>query len=124
MNPLLSVRGAIITGFVAAVVVAIVVNSLLGNPYGFNELPFARWFHILSGITWIGLLYYFNLVQTPALAVAAGDKGGPGGAGITKYVAPPALLWFFWGAAATLLTGILYLTPRGNLGDAISLGGA
>ena len=48
----------------------------------------ARWIHFLAGITWIGLLYYFNLVQVPALAAAAADKEGPGGAAITKYVAP------------------------------------
>jgi uncharacterized membrane protein len=48
------------------------------------------WLHVLSGITWIGLLYYFNFVQVPALAEAASDEGGPGGAGITKYVAPRA----------------------------------
>ena len=50
---------------------------------------------------WIGLLYYFNVVQVPGLADAAADKGGPGGAGITKYVAPRALWWFRWAAVAT-----------------------
>jgi uncharacterized membrane protein len=122
MNPLLSVRGAIITGFVAALLVAVVVSTAMSSPFGFNELPFARWFHILSGITWIGLLYYFNLVQIPALAVAGADKGGPGGAGIAKYVAPRALFWFRWGAVATWLTGIWYLVRGGNLLNAVSLG--
>ena len=122
MNPLNSVRGAIITGFAAALIVAIVVNSLVGNPYGFNELPFARWFHILSGVMWIGLLYYFNVAQIPALAAATADKGGPGGAGIAKYVAPRALLWFRWAAVATWLTGVWYLSRGGNLMNAVSLG--
>ncbi|MDP8983773.1 MAG: urate hydroxylase PuuD [Pseudomonadota bacterium] len=58
---------------------------------------------------WIGLLYYFNVVQTPGLAVAAADKGGPGGAGITKYIAPRALLWFRWAAVVTWLSGAIYL---------------
>ena len=49
------------------------------------------------------------MVQIPALAVAAADKGGPGGAGITKYVAPRALWWFRWAALATWLTGAWYL---------------
>ena len=75
-------------------------------------LPYARWLHFLAGITWIGLLYYFNLVQVPALAAAAADKGGPGGAGITKYVAPRALLWFRWGAVVTWLAGAWLLGPR------------
>ena len=83
MNPLNTVRGAIMTGFVAAVVL-----TLLISPTTFHELGLARWLHILTGITWIGLLYYFNLVQIPGLAAAAADKGGPGGAGISKYIAP------------------------------------
>ena len=68
-----------------------------------------RWLHVVAGIVWIGLLYYFNLVQVPALAAAANDQGGPGGAGITKYVAPRALLWFRWSALVTWLAGAALL---------------
>ncbi len=117
MNPLNTVRGSITTGFVLAVVL-----TLLIAPTAFHELGLARWFHILSGITWIGLLYYFNLVQVPGLAAAAADKGGPGGAGISKYIAPRALLWFRWGAVATWLTGFWYLARSGNLVGAFTLG--
>jgi uncharacterized membrane protein len=117
MNPLLSVRGAIATGFVVAVVVALAIG-----PTAFGELSLARWLHIVSGITWIGLLYYFNLVQIPALAAAAADKGGPGGAAIGKYVAPRALLWFRWAALATWLTGAWYLGRAGNFAGAFTLG--
>ncbi len=63
------------------------------------------WLHVLAGITWIGLLYYFNFVQVPALAEAAADKDGPGPAAISKYVAPRALLWFRWAAVVTWLSG-------------------
>lgn len=83
---------------------------------------FERWLHFLAGITWIGILYYFNFVQVPALAEAAADEGGPGGAGVSKYVAPRALLWFRWGAAATWLTGAAYLFRQGNLIGAFTLG--
>ena len=62
----------------------------------------ARWLHFLVGITWIGLLYYFNLVQMAALKDAGADGTA---AGITKHVAPRALLWFRWAAVATWLTG-------------------
>jgi uncharacterized membrane protein len=117
MNPLNSVRGAITTGFVAAILLAFVIA-----PSTFNELGLARWLHIVTGITWIGLLYYFNLVQIPALAVAGADKGGPGGAGITKYVAPRALWWFRWAALATWLTGAWYLGRSGNFSGAFMLG--
>jgi uncharacterized membrane protein len=122
MNPLNSVSGAITTGFVAAVIVLVAVFLLGQTPGTFFELGLARWLHILSGITWIGLLYYFNLVQTPGLAVAAADKGGPGGAGVTKYIAPRALWWFRWGAVATWLTGVWYLTRYHNFGNALTLG--
>jgi uncharacterized membrane protein len=68
-----------------------------------------RWVHVVAGVAWIGLLYYFNLVQVPALAAAASDQGGPGGAGITKYVAPRALLWFRWSALVTWFAGAALL---------------
>ena len=117
MNPLTSVRGAITTGFVVALVVTFLIA-----PTGFMELGLARWFHILSGVMWIGLLWYFNVVQVPALADAAADKGGPGGAGISKYVAPRALLWFRWAAVATWFTGAWYLARSGNFLGAFTLG--
>jgi uncharacterized membrane protein len=117
MNPLNTVRGAITTGFVLAVVLALLIA-----PTTFHELGLSRWLHIVSGITWIGLLYYFNLVQIPGLAAAAADKGGPGGAGISKYIAPTALLWFRWAALATWLTGAWYLARSGNFIGAFVLG--
>jgi uncharacterized membrane protein len=87
-----------------------------------NILLLDRWLHILAGITWIGLLYYFNFVQVPALAEAAADKGGPGGGGVTKYVAPRALLWFRWTALVTWLSGAFYLWKAGWFLGAFSLG--
>ena len=74
------------------------------------------WFHVLAGVVWIGLLYYFNFVQVPAVgnALAEADSGGPGPAAINKYVAPRALLWFRWGALATWLTGASALESLGK----------
>ena len=87
-------------------------------------LPLDRWVHFLAGITWIGLLYYFNFVQVPALAAANADKGGPGPAAISKYVAPRALLWFRWAAVVTWLSGAFYLHGAGiySLHGAFTLG--
>ncbi|GMQ96790.1 MAG: urate hydroxylase PuuD [Gammaproteobacteria bacterium] len=71
------------------------------------------WFHVLAGITWIGLLYYFNFIQVPAVAAATADTDGPGPAAISKYIAPRALLWFRWSALVTWLTGALALELMG-----------
>ena len=120
MNPLNSVAGTIIGGFVLAVILVLVTmgDHLVVQP----AASIIIWLHVLAGITWIGLLYYFNFIQVPALADAAGDDGGPGGAGITKYVAPRALWWFRWAALVTWLTGAAFLLHRGQLDDAFALG--
>jgi uncharacterized membrane protein len=81
-----------------------------------------RWLHIVAGVLWIGLLYYFNFVQAPAMAAAAADKEGPGPAAIGKYVAPRALLWFRWAAVVTWLTGAYYLMVNKALISAFTLG--
>jgi uncharacterized membrane protein len=109
MHPLNSVKGAIVTGFVLAIIVSIGLTCWNGLGAAFHPVRLDRWLHILSGVMWIGLLYYFNVVQTPGLAAAAADKGGPGGAGVSKYIAPRALLWFRWAAVATWVTGVVYL---------------
>lgn len=88
-------------------------------------LGLERWIHFLAGITWIGLLYYFNFVQAPAMAKAAADKDGPGPAAISKYVAPLALVWFRWAALVTWLSGAAYLESAAHysLVDAFLLRG-
>lgn len=118
MNPLNTIKGTLIAGLVLAIVLAAVVSQHTGV----NAMLLARWLHIVAGITWIGLLYYFNFVQVPALADAAADKGGPGGGGITKYVAPRALLWFRWSALVTWLSGAAYLAHAGWLAGAFTFG--
>ncbi len=121
MNPLKSIAGTIIGGIVLAIILVLVT---MGN-HMVAAMPVNSviiWLHVLAGITWIGLLYYFNFVQVPALADAASDDGGPGGAGITKYVAPRALLWFRWTALVTWLTGAAFLLHRGQFDDAFALG--
>ena len=123
MNPLNSVRGVITGGIVLAAVIALVIALLvLPDGLNLNVQSLMVWIHVLAGITWIGLLYYFNFVQVPALAEASKDTGGPGGAGITKYVAPRALWWFRWGAVVTWLSGASYLGHAGILDDAFALG--
>jgi len=72
-----------------------------------------RWFHFLAGITWIGLLYYFNLVQTPFFA----ETDAPVRSGAIQKLVPRALWWFRWGAMVTFITGWLIILHRwGQLG--------
>src|SRR5256885_14058074 len=81
----------------------------------------ARWLHLMAGVMWIGLLYYFNFVQVAALKAAVADGTA---AGITKHIAPRALLWFRWAAVATWLTGAFYLERSGiGIGNALLLKG-
>ena len=114
MNPLTSVMGTIISGFVLSILIVLGLGALGVAEYGKPIFALVVWFHVLAGVVWIGLLYYFNFVQVPAVGEALGDEGGPGPAAINKYVAPRALLWFRWGAVATWLTGVGALQ---NLGD-------
>jgi|TARA_B110000444_G_C18841594_1_gene599308 uncharacterized membrane protein len=101
-NPLDSIKGTIIAGIVLS---AIILFALVSSPSSFY-LGLMRFFHVIAGVAWIGLLYYFNFVQVPALKSAAAD-GSAGG--ITKHVAPLALLWFRWAALATWLAGAALL---------------
>ena len=100
MNPLKSVSGTIILGFITAILISLLIGDTVLNAWSLTV-----WLHVFFGIIWIGLLYYFNFVQVPAVGVAVADKEGPGPAAINKYVAPRALWWFRWGALLTWLTG-------------------
>jgi len=118
MNPLKSIPGTIITGIILAVVIAFVLGD--GN-IAPNVAELAVWFHVVVGITWIGLLYYFNFVQVPAMAAALGDSDGPGPAAIGKYVAPKALWYFRWSALLTWLSGMAALSGTGGVAAAFTL---
>jgi uncharacterized membrane protein len=109
-----------ITGIVLGVVVIFAIGAAREADTGFNHLALARWVHIVAGVFWIGLLYYLNAVQVPAMATAAEDKGGPGPAAIGKYVAPRALFWFRWAALVTWLGGAWLLEK--NFVHAFALG--
>ena len=121
MNPLKTVTGTLISGLIIATVIALLAD-IQANEGAMKIVTL--WLHVAAGVTWIGLLYYFNFVQVQSLAAAASDEGGPGGAGITKYVAPRALLWFRWAALVTWLSGAFYLMVNGQLISAFTLGGA
>lgn len=76
----------------------------------------SRWIHLLAGVMWVGLLYYFNFVQVAAMKAAAADNSA---AGISKHVAPRALFYFRWASVVTWLAGASLLGA--NFGNAFML---
>jgi uncharacterized membrane protein len=112
MNPLTSVKGSLITGFVLAILFAV-----LAVDGGWNELSLARWLHIIAGITWIGLLYYFNFVQIPVMPTVPAELKP----GVSKYIAPKALFFFRWAALFTVLTGAALASVKNYIVEALTL---
>ena len=110
MNPLLSIKGTIAVGFILAIAVAFTVGSGLDGLIS----SLTVWLHVLAGVAWIGLLYYFNFVQVPGVGAALANPDGPTPAAINKYIAPTALLWFRMSAAVTWLTGLSALAQIGG----------
>ena len=78
---------------------------------------FMRWLHVLSGVMWIGLLWYFNFVQTPSMPKIP-DEQKPA---ISKVIAPTALFWFRWAAMATIILGLILAWMNGYLVQALTL---
>jgi uncharacterized membrane protein len=113
-----SLRSTVIAGFVLAFLLELMyLNS--GGTFDTTFWAFLfRWLHVLSGIMWIGLLYYFNFVQIPNMPNIP-DEQKPA---IGKVIAPAALWWFRWAAMATLVTGLILGYINGYIHDAMSLG--
>ena len=124
---LTNLRNTVIAGFVLALVLLIIyvygafsasahVGDVLGDGAFWRFV--LRWLHVLSGIMWIGLLYYFNFVQIPNMPAIPDDQKPA----VSKVIAPAALWWFRWGAMATIAFGILLAAMNGYLFDAYLLG--
>jgi uncharacterized membrane protein len=114
---LLSLPRTIIAGIVILLVIMGIAGtfSMLGSMEYWRF--FMRWLHVLSGVMWIGLLWYFNFVQTPSMPKIP-DEHKPA---ISKVIAPAALWWFRWGAMSTIVTGLLLAWMNGYIGAALSL---
>lgn len=113
-----SLRNTVIAGFVVAAVLLLMYLNWGGTfDHAFGAF-IMRWLHVLSGVMWIGLLWYFNFVQIPNMGNIP-DEQKPA---ISKVIAPEALWWFRWGAMATIVTGILLASMNGYLIDAFTLG--
>jgi uncharacterized membrane protein len=112
-----NLRNVVIAGFVLAILLVGVYCSLSGFDVTNFTLFCLRWLHIMCGVMWIGLLWYFNFVQIPTMpSIPAELKGG-----VTGYIAPKALFWFRWGAMGTILLGIALAAHENYLLQAYTL---
>ncbi len=116
-----SLERTILAGVVLLIAIIIVVGALTGHfikpDYAWWAF-FVRWLHVLSGVMWIGLLWYFNFVQIPTVPKIEPAEHR---AAITKFIAPQALFWFRYGALATVVTGLILAYMNGYLMQALTL---
>ncbi|MDJ0951568.1 MAG: urate hydroxylase PuuD [Alphaproteobacteria bacterium] len=118
---LANLQSTVIAGCVILVVMVAIVVGAHGEGLALDHAWFAflfRWLHVLSGVMWIGLLWYFNFVQIPSMPKIP-DEQKPA---IGKVIAPTALWWFRWGAMATIVTGLILAALNGYLLESILLG--
>jgi|TARA_B110000483_G_scaffold204867_1_gene248112 uncharacterized membrane protein len=111
----------VIAGIVLSVLLIIVLMGMHDATPTFDKSYWSflfRWLHVLSGVMWIGILWYFNFVQIPNMGKIP-DEQKPA---ITGVIAPAALFWFRWGAMATLITGLIVAYLNGYIADAITIG--
>ena len=122
-QPLESVHMTVILGLILTLIVAYVVASTGYSSAMDLYLPPAdlivRWLHVISGVMWIGLLWYFNFVQIPNMPNIPDDQKPA----ISKVIAPAALFWFRWGAMGTIVFGLYLAQLNGYLADALMLKG-
>ncbi len=103
---------------VAGFVLLVLIVFALGGNFSSAELPFVfRWLHVMFGVMWIGLLWYFNFVQIPSMPKIP-DEQKPA---IGKVIAPTALFWFRYAALFTVVTGLIVAGLSGYLHQAFTL---
>jgi uncharacterized membrane protein len=118
---LTSLSRAVITGFVLTVLLVVLLMNITDSTIANDQATwgfFFRWLHVLNGVMWIGILWYFNFVQIPNMANIPDDQKPA----ISKVIAPAALWWFRWGAMGTILTGLILAGLNGYLAEALTLG--
>src|SRR5260370_41230686 len=116
-----SLSRTIIAGVVVLIVLLFIAAALTGGAVNLAShgwwLFAMRWLHITAGVMWIGLLWYFNFVQTPSMPKIP-DEQKPA---VSKVIAPTALFWFRWSAMATIILGLILAWMNGYIGKALSL---
>ena len=104
-----------------AISIVLFLGLFFGGDLSFDRLFWSwlfRYFHVISGIMWIGLLWYLNFVQIPSMPKIT-DEQKPA---ITKIIAPAVLFWFRWAALATIVTGLIVAYLNGYVHQALALG--
>ncbi|HVV27211.1 MAG TPA: hypothetical protein VHC40_04530 [Rhizomicrobium sp.] len=112
-----SLRNVVIAGFVLAILLVGVYCGIQGFDGPAFELFTLRWLHIVCGVMWIGLLWYFNFVQIPTMPRVPDELKK----GVSGYIAPAALFWFRWGAMGTIFFGIVLALRNHYLLEAYTL---
>ena len=109
-----SLGRTVLAGFVLLALIVLALGANLSS----IELPFLfRWIHVMVGVMWIGLLWYFNFVQIPSMPKIP-DEQKPA---IGKVIAPTALFWFRWAALVTVLSGLILSILNGYAHQAFTL---
>jgi len=114
-----SLGRTVVAGIVLLVIIIILVGAASGHFIAVDmtwSTFFMRYLHVLSGVMWIGLLWYFNFVQIPSMPKIP-DEQKPA---IGKVIAPTALFWFRWAALSTVVTGLLLALMNGYLVPALT----
>ena len=117
MGAILQSLGRTVTAGVVLLIALIVLVGSADHLTHVWSMFFMRYLHVMSGVMWIGLLWYFNFVQIPSMPKIP-DEQKPA---IGKVIAPTALFWFRWAALATVVTGLLLASMSGYIGAALSL---
>lgn len=116
----------IVSGIVLTLIVAFGVPEIGTGDGGYGPMAggytafMIRWLHVLAGVMWIGLLWYFNFVQIPQMKNVP-DEQKPA---ISKHIAPEALFWFRWAALFTIIFGLALAHINGYLSDVLTLSAA
>ena len=121
MTAIFQSLGKTVLAGVVILVALLLIASSMGDASSMSHawgIFIMRWLHVLAGVMWIGILWYFNFVQMPSMPKIP-DEQKPA---IGKVIAPAALFWFRYGALATVVTGVLLAQGQGYLTTALSFG--
>lgn len=116
-----NLKSTVIAGIILTIILFIAIRATNGAGFELDHAWYSfffRWLHVLNGVMWIGLLWYFNFVQIPNMPNIPDDQKPA----IGKVIAPAALWWFRWAAMGTIVTGLIVAWMNGYVHQALTLG--